>query len=149
MPSVRPHSISFQTVGRGEIGYVSIAEQSDASQLPFPIQRVFWTYYTPNNVLRGKHCHYQLQEIVVAVAGKVTVELEELDGIYTTYILDDPSTGLLIPPYCWSRIHFSHSAVLMALCSIPYTPSDYIRDYEVFQALQQEFQRTGIHPLTK
>lgn len=134
-----PYLLTFPAVGSSELGYVSIAEGEPQGKLPFEVKRVFWTYYTPNQVLRGQHCHHQLREIIVAVAGQIDVELELLSGGMVSFRLNDPTMGLYIPPYSWSRIRFSHTAVLMAFCSIPYTPSDYIRDHNEFLRLRSEY----------
>ncbi|MFZ1581374.1 MAG: WxcM-like domain-containing protein, partial [Saprospiraceae bacterium] len=57
--------IHFVQIGNQEIGYISIAEL--ARDVPFEVQRIFWTYDTPTGVLRGKHGHKETEIVLVAV----------------------------------------------------------------------------------
>jgi hypothetical protein len=50
-------------------------------------------------------------------------------------VLDDPATGLLLPPMVWHEMsHFSADCVLLVAASAPYDEGDYIRDYRDFLA---------------
>jgi len=52
-------------------------------------------------ITRGRHAHYELELVLVAVSGKIIVTNETVDGKTTVHILDDPSEGLYIPPMHW------------------------------------------------
>lgn len=129
---LEPHLIDFSKVGKPELGYLTIAQNSS---LPFRIERVYWTYFTPDEVLRGNHAHHELEQIIFAVSGRIEFELEALDGTKYDYVLARPNIGLYIPRHYWRTIRFSHNAVLMCLASQEYDEADYIRDYADFRAL--------------
>jgi dTDP-4-dehydrorhamnose 3,5-epimerase-like enzyme len=101
----------------------------------FEIKRVYWTYYTPQNVVRGYHAHRELFQIIFALAGKISFKVENRYGISTEFLLDQPHIGLYLPPYTWREIQFSHTAVLLCLASETYVETDYIRDYADFKKL--------------
>lgn len=124
-----PYFIDFPKIGNSVLGYISIAEKEN---LPFEVKRVYWTYFTPHNVNRGGHAHYKLEQILVAVAGSITINVELSNGKKNEYILDNPYTGLYIPKMTWRTMQYSHNAVQMCIASIVYEEEDYIRDYEIF-----------------
>ena len=132
-----PRLIDFSKVGKPELGYLTIAQNSS---LPFHIERVYWTYYTPDEVLRGHHAHYELEQVIFAVSGQIDFELEDLDGTKQQFSLTRPNIGLYIPRLYWRTIRFSHNAVLLCLASMEYSEREYIRDYEVFSALKKTAQ---------
>ncbi len=129
----KAHLITFQKVGKPVEGYISIAEF--AQVIPFPVKRTFWTYYTPERVIRGRHAHYQTQQVLIAVAGKITVQTETTDGQVDRFVLEHPEQGVYIPPDCWHTMQYSHNAVQLVFASTEYQESDYIRDYEVFKSM--------------
>lgn len=128
-----PHLIDFSKVGKPELGYLTIAQNSG---LPFRIERVYWTYFTPDEVLRGHHAHHELEQIIFAVSGQIDFELEALDGTKYNFALTRPNIGLYIPRLHWRTIKFSHNAVLLCLASLEYAENEYIRDYDFFKALR-------------
>ena len=129
MSHLVPHIIEFPKIGGSIQGYISVAEKAN---LPFEVNRIYWTYFTPENVERGGHAHYQLEQIVVAVAGIVTVDLQTVNGEKSVYILNNPQQGLYIPKLTWRTMRYTHSAVQMCIASLAYDESDYIRDYAKF-----------------
>ncbi len=128
-----PYLIKFPKIGQPSLGYISLAEKD---LLPFEVNRIYWTYFTPENVERGGHSHLELEQILVAVAGQVTVVTEMPGGMKKEFILDSPDKGLYIPKLCWREMRYSHNAVQMCIASIVYDEADYIRDYNEFKALK-------------
>jgi hypothetical protein len=128
--NLKPHLIDFRISGNTEIGYLAVIENN--KNIPFDIKRVFWTYYNPDMITRGRHAHYKLEQILVAMAGKLTVLSEGINGEVTTYVLDTPNVGLYIPPMYWHDMEFSDNALMLSLASLPYDESDYIRKYDDF-----------------
>lgn len=124
-----PYLINFPKIGGSVQGYISVAEKEN---LPFEVKRIYWTYFTPEDVQRGGHAHYELQQILVAVAGSITINIELSNGDKKEYILDKPFLGLYIPKMSWRTMQYSHNAVQMCIASMPYEEKDYIRDYEIF-----------------
>jgi hypothetical protein len=131
-----PHIINLNKIGSPELGYITISEAQ--KDVPFDIKRVYWTYYTPQDVSRGGHAHKNLQQLIVAVAGTITFNTEDKDGKKEVFILDSPNTGLYIPKLVWRDIKFSHSAVLLCLASELYDEDDYFRNYQDFKDYPNE-----------
>ena len=129
----KPKIINFPKIGLPSLGYISLAEKDT---LPFEVKRVYWTYFTPEDVERGSHAHYQLEQILVSVAGKIIVNTEMPDGSKKQFILDSPNQGVYLPNYSWHVMQYSHNAVQMCIASMVYEEQDYIRDYEEFKSLR-------------
>lgn len=125
-----PHFLIFDKIGSPNLGYISVAENHE--NIPFDIKRTYWTYYTPQDVIRGGHAHLELEQVIVAVSGTITFTTEDLHGNKSEFILDSPNKGLYIPNKIWRDIKFSHNAVLLCLASEKYTEDDYIRNYNDF-----------------
>jgi len=124
-----PYIINFPKTGSSQLGYISIAE---GENLPFITKRIYWTYFTPEDVKRGGHAHLELQQILVAVSGKIDLTIETIDGQVYEFCLDAPNKGVYIPQKSWRTMKYSHNAVQMCIASIEYDEMDYIRDYNSF-----------------
>ena len=129
MRNSKPYIIQFPKIGQPSLGYISLAEKED---LPFTPKRIYCTYFTPEGVDRGGHSHFELEQILVAVAGEIIVTTELKDGTIETFILDSPDKGLFIPKMCWRTMKYTHNAVQMCIASIEYDVIDYIREYTDF-----------------
>ncbi len=131
MINSEPHLLSLKSIGNSVEGYITVAEET--RNIPFVVKRVYWTYFTPQNVIRGFHAHKQLQQLVFAVSGIIKISVETSAGNKMNFVLDKPHEGLYLPPNTWREIQFSHSAVLMCLASEFFEEDDYIRDYQKFK----------------
>lgn len=135
MPSPAvPYLLEFPRLGAPDIGYIAVGEQQ-RPPLPFVVQRAYWTYHTPESILRGRHAHRHTEQVLIAVAGRIIVTTELADGTLQTFLLKDPFVGLYVPPGCWHTMQYGQAAVQLVLASTPYNESDYIRDYAEFQRL--------------
>lgn len=132
----KPRLIHFTGIGDEEVGYISVAQSN--VHVPFGIKRVYWVYQTPAHIERGNHAHIQCVQLLVAVAGRVEIELENTRGVKELFVLSDPSIGLFVPVMHWRKIHLDANAVLLCLASEKFDESDYIRNYDVFQAYQEK-----------
>lgn len=104
----------------------------NGNNLPFEVKRVYYIYGTKKNVARGFHAHRNLQQMLIAVNGRVSVKCE-YGGHTETHELDTPEKGLLIDGLVWREMHdFSPDCVLAVLASEYYNEADYIRDYQTF-----------------
>ncbi|HFK5520205.1 TPA: FdtA/QdtA family cupin domain-containing protein [Elizabethkingia anophelis] len=130
-----PFIIEFPKIGQSSLGYISIAEKDN---LPFIPKRIYWTYYTPEEVERGGHSHYDLYQILVAVSGRIEITTELLNGDKQTFLLDKPNIGLFIPKMCWRTMKYTHNAVQICIASNEYDEKDYIRDYNIFLEKRNE-----------
>jgi len=129
-----PFLIQFPKLGDPGVGYISVMEAQPAL-VPFAVQRVFWTYYTPESIVRGRHAHHATQQVLLAVAGRIVVTVEQAGGVIQTFRLESPHEGLYIPPRTWHTMQYSHTAVQLVLASQPYDEADYVRDYQQFREL--------------
>ena len=128
-----PKIIQFPKIGNSSLGYISVAENIT---LPFNVKRVYWTYFTPEDVQRGGHAHHDLEQILVAVAGKITVNTEMPGGLKNTFVLEYPNQGVYLPKYSWHIMQYSHNAVQMCIASLVYEENDYIREYKEFKKIK-------------
>ena len=92
--------------------------------LPFTAVRTYWIYGA-NGQTRGGHRHTHTRQALVALAGSVSMYMN--DGITEeTILLDHPSQCLLVEPKDWHTMTFNESAVLLVLSSHRYDRSEYI-----------------------
>jgi dTDP-4-dehydrorhamnose 3,5-epimerase-like enzyme len=107
------------------------AVESDRD-IPFAIQRVYYLYDLPKNVLRGGHVHLVEEEVVIPLHGQFTLVLD--DGFEREAVrLSCASTGLYIPTMIWHELRdFTPGAACMVLASQHYDSNDYCSVYEEF-----------------
>jgi len=132
-PWGKPRLIEFPKLGNSTEGYISVSEQSDL--IPFEVKRNFWTYFTPESVVRGRHAHHQTEQVLIAVAGRIIVTTEMADGATELFRLETPNVGLYIPPNAWHTMQYSHTAVQLVFASSLYDEADYIRKYDDFRQI--------------
>lgn len=109
-----------------------IALEGLSQLVPFEIKRVYYIFGTTPHVVRGKHAHYNLKQVLVCVSGQC--EIDVFDGTSAqTVRLDSPAKGLLIEGFVWREMkNFSPGCVLMVLASEHYSEKDYVRNREQF-----------------
>ncbi len=120
---------TFQPHGdeRGQL--VALEEFND---IPFRIKRVYYMYDTIADVVRGKHAHIKLEQILVCVHGSCKIRLDN-GREKKVVVLEKPYEGLYVPSNMWREMFdFSPDAVLMVFASELYDEADYIRDYDEF-----------------
>lgn len=94
------------------------------SALPFTVVRSYWIYGADGQT-RGGHRHRHTQQALVAVAGTVTIHMN--DGVHTDNIpLDNPGDCLLVQPKDWHTMTFGPGSVLLVMSSHSYDRSEYI-----------------------
>ena len=112
-------------------GSITICESG--AQVPFPMQRARWVYGAPADAKRGRHAHHRTSQLFVAVAGALTVAVDDMHQ-QARVRLDTPARGLLIPPGVWiDTDEWTSGAVLLMLASERHDPADYIRDFAAFR----------------
>lgn len=112
---------------RGDIGVIEAMRD-----IPFDIKRIYYSYNTPNSVVRGGHAHKKLHQLIMAISGSFDVMLD--DGHTKRGVtLNQRDQGLYICPLIWRDLaNFSKEAVCLVLASDYYDEMDYIRDYKDF-----------------
>ena len=98
--------------------------------VPFPINRVFYSYDIPGGEDRGAHAHKYCHQFIIAASGAFEVVLD--DGTNKrTVTLNRPFWGLHVPPGIWaSEQGFSSGSICLVLASHGYDADDYIRNYD-------------------
>jgi WxcM-like, C-terminal len=132
----QPSYIQFNKTGNQTEGYISSTQFAD--KLPFAVKRVFWTYDTPQQVVRGRHAHIATEQVLVALNGSIEIKADNGRGHIETFTLVQPNQGLYLPPMYWTNLYFSAGAILLSLTSSDFDEADYIRDYQVFKEKAQD-----------
>ena len=106
--------------------------------VPFPINRVFYSYDIPGGEDRGAHAHKECHQFLIAASGSFEVVLD--DGINKrTVLLNRPFWGLHVPPGIWaSEQGFSSGSICLVLASHGYDADDYIRNYDDYLKYLEE-----------
>lgn len=120
---------TFQPHGDDRGQLISLEEYTD---IPFRIKRVYFMYDTIKDVVRGKHAHRNLQQILVCIHGSCKIRLD--NGREKKVVaLEKPYEGLYVSNDMWREMFdFSPDAVLLVFASEIYDENDYIRDYDEF-----------------
>lgn len=126
----------FQPHGDERGMLVALEELRD---IPFKIKRVYFVYDTQAGVMRGKHAHKSLEEILVCIHGSCRVRLDNGHGETKEVNLERPYEGLYVGHAMWREMYdFSPDAVLLVFAGELYDPDDYIRDYDEFLRFVKE-----------
>ena len=110
----------------------SLVALEKGEDFPFEIKRVYYVWGTAADIVRGKHAHRKLEQVIICTSGSCDFILDNGRERVTVH-LDSPAQGLHIKHNIWREFtHFSPDCVVMVLASEHYDESDYIRDYEQF-----------------
>jgi hypothetical protein len=107
------------------------------SQIPFEIQRTFWTYDVPGGEVRGGHAYRVQEEVIIALSGSFDVVITNVDGLIEKFSLNRSYYGLYLPAKTWRHIeNFSTNSLALHISSEPFSKEDYIRDFQEFKILK-------------
>lgn len=121
--------LHFKVFGDSRGNLVSL---ESLRNIPFEIKRIYYIYGNKDNIARGFHAHYKLQQVLICINGRCKIKLDN-GNISQSIELSTPNEGLLIDSCIWREMYdFSSDAVLLVLASELYDESDYIRDYNEF-----------------
>lgn len=111
-------------------GEAALSIYQCGTHVPFTVARVFCiSGSTP--VSRGHHAHRECTQLLVPVAGRVTLIIK--DGRAVRSETPVPlAQGLLVRPGLWVEVGLDAGAVLMVLCDQPYNEAEYIRNWNEF-----------------
>lgn len=118
---------------RGNLSFVE-----ELKHIPFKIARTHWIYDVPGGETRGGHAYKENKEFIIALSGSFDVILD--DGKKRrTFSLNRSYYGLYVPQGIWREMdNFSTNSLALVLSSTPYTPEDYIYNYQQFKLLCHE-----------
>lgn len=102
-------------------------------QIPFDINRVFWTYDVPGGEIRGGHAYHKQEELIVALSGSFDLVITHKDGTLNKINLNRSYVGLYLPAQTWRHMeNFSTNALGLHLSSMLFNENDYIRDFNCY-----------------
>lgn len=102
------------------------------SQIPFEIQRTFWTYDVPGGEIRGGHAYNKQEEVIIALSGSFDIVITNLDSSLQKFSLNRSYYGLYLPPKTWRHVeNFSTNALALHISSEIFSIQDYIRDFKI------------------
>jgi len=103
------------------------------TDIPFEIKRIYYIFDTKIGVVRGKHAHKLLKQVLISVSGSCTITLDDGKS-KREFVLNSPDKSLFIGPLVWREMKdFSPGAVLLVIASEHYQESDYIFNYDEFK----------------
>tara|TARA_R110000796_G_scaffold183100_3_gene299538 strand:- start:62 stop:448 length:387 start_codon:yes stop_codon:yes gene_type:complete len=106
-------------------------------EIPFQPKRMFVVSDVPKGVSRGDHAHYETEQFLVCIKGKIEVLL--YDGQEYTSTMLKPMQGVYVPKLVWdSQIFKTGEDMLLVLASTDYNREDYIESSSVFKALKNK-----------
>ena len=121
--------IDFEVHGDYEGNLVALEKGAD---FPFEIKRVYYIWGTQAHVIRGKHAHKKLEQLILCVSGSCDFILDDGKERQTVH-LNNPAQGLYLKNNIWREFtNFSPDCVIMVLASEHYDEADYIRAYDKF-----------------
>lgn len=124
---VKKYNFEPKSDGRGELVAIE-----GLKNIPFEIKRIYYIYETGADIIRGKHAHKNLKQILICVHGSCKIKLDNGQE-QEIVLLNKPNEGIYIENSIWREMfEFSSDAVLLVLASELYDESDYIRDYDEF-----------------
>jgi hypothetical protein len=95
------------------------------SRVPFPVKRFFWITDVPESEIRGKHGHFETQQLLCGVSGRISIE------VFPPYAQSSLSFNLsegeafFLPPGHWVSMIFSTPRdILMVAADRDYDPLD-------------------------
>jgi dTDP-4-dehydrorhamnose 3,5-epimerase-like enzyme len=121
--------LNFKIFGDHNGKLVALEKGAD---FPFEIKRVYYVWDTGKDVVRGKHAHKKLEQVIICIHGSCDFILDNGHEKVKVH-LDNPAQGLYIKNNIWREFtNFTPDCVIMVLASEYYDEKDYIRDYEDF-----------------
>ncbi len=110
----------------------------DNNQIPFVIERAFWTYDVPGGETRGGHAYYKQNEFIIAISGSFDVIITRPNGKKDVYSLNRSYYGLYVPAKTWRHLeNFSTNALSLHVSDMKFTKDDYIRDLDDYVGLYE------------
>lgn len=129
------YKVSFPIHGDEKGSLIAIEGNKN---IDFTIERVYYIFDTSPNVVRGKHAHRDLKQLLICMHGSCDILMD--NGLEReTITLTGPDKGLYISGFVWREMsNFSQDCVLMVLASKKFDTADYVYDYdEVLQSALQ------------
>lgn len=116
------------------------------SKLPFTPKRIFYVCNVPEYEERGNHAHYQTEQLLICVKGKIKVKLH--NGYHPYEKTLHPHEFCHVKSMVWdSQVFLTGDDVLLSICSTEYDKNDYIEDFDRFLSLVKEMANKNEDPI--
>lgn len=136
MKKIGVEMLEFKQHG-DERGHLVVVEAQ--KDIPFDIKRIFYIYGSDSDVVRGQHANKKSEFVLINVAGKSKVRVDDGKGNEAVFSLNRPHTGIYLPKMVWKDMYdFSEDSVLLCLASEHYDAEEYIRDFDEFVSYVKE-----------
>lgn len=125
---------------RGDLIPIEFGSDYANADVPFDVKRCFFISNLSKNgeLVRGKHAHRDVKQVIVAVNGSFTLDLDNGKGNKESILMHDPTKGIFMDTLIWGELRdFSEDCVIYVMASDHYIPSEYIHDYDAFVELAQ------------
>lgn len=100
--------------------------------IPFEIKRIYYVFGSNRHVVRGKHAHKRLEQVIICIAGSFDFIVDDGENRELIH-LNKPNIGLYTPINLWGEFtNFSSDCIALVLASEKYDESEYIRNYDQF-----------------
>ena len=127
-----PRIIKFKS-HKSPIGNSILSAAEEISDLPFKFTRFFYIYQLSSHERRGGHDHKTIFQGLIAINGSFNVETQNIYGVKKEFLLNDPSSCLIIPPMIWAeQFNYQNNAICFVITSGKYDENEYIRDKNQF-----------------
>lgn len=108
-------------------------------EIPFSVKRLFYISSVPSGSIRGKHANTKSEFIMICTSGSVKVDVTDSKQ-KKTFLLDSSDYGLYIPKMIWKDMYdFSNNCVLLILSNEYYDNTEYIREFDVYRKLMENY----------
>ena len=109
----------------------------DFSELTFAPKRIFYVTGVPAGDERGQHAHYETQQLLICLQGKISVHL--YDGYKTETIVMGQHESVFVDKIIWdSQTYETGEDIMLSLCSTEHDKEDYIENIDEFEKLVKE-----------
>ena len=127
--------------GRGDLVPIEIGADFQNADIQFDVKRCYFISTPTNekNAIRGKHAHYDLEQVIICMNGSFNLVLDDGKGNRESVFLSNNSEGVYVKNLIWRELmNFSENCVILVLASKHYNENDYIRDYNKFLKIVNE-----------
>ena len=124
------YTIAFPQCGDAR-GKMNVVE--GGMKIPFEIKRIFYSYATDKDAIRGQHANRNTEFVMICLYGSCKVRVLDVYNGEAIYTLDSAEQGLYVPRMLWKDMYdFSDDCVLLVLASEHYDGKEYIRDLDAY-----------------
>ena len=99
--------------------------------LPFIPKRIFYVIGVPKDTERGRHAHYNTEQLLICIKGKIRVKVH--NGYKWDELDMEEGETVFIDKMIWdSQVFLTGEDILLVLSSTNYDSKDYIDDWVEF-----------------